>query len=122
MTSKCHGMSMGLVNTEAGMQMNAGQSGMALSKESSTSYTSKRESEMAFSGVSSSNWRKDDIVTAVTSTRFGHAITWLSLWLLVMFPANFFSFLVDELARLAVWLTVGISTQLDPNVIVVTCW
>ena len=27
------------------------------------------------------------------------------LWLLVMFPANFFSFLVDELARLAVWLT-----------------
>lgn len=28
-----------------------------------------------------------------------------ALWLLVMFPANFFSFLVDELARLAVWLT-----------------
>lgn len=113
---------MGLVHTEAGMQMSAGQSGMALSKEPSTSYTPKRDSEMAFSGVSSSNWRKDDIVAAVTSTRFGHAITWLSLWLLVMFPANFFSFLVDELARLAVWLTVGISTQLDPNVIVVTCW
>jgi len=29
-----------------------------------------------------------------------------ALWLLVMFPANFFSFLVDELARLAAWLTV----------------
>lgn len=29
-----------------------------------------------------------------------------ALWLLVMFPANFFSFLVDELARLAVWLSV----------------
>lgn len=28
-----------------------------------------------------------------------------ALWLLVMYPANFFSFLVDELARLAVWLT-----------------
>ncbi|CAK0882725.1 unnamed protein product [Prorocentrum cordatum] len=27
-----------------------------------------------------------------------------ALWLLVMFPANFFSFLIDELARLAVWL------------------
>lgn len=33
----------------------------------------------------------------------------LRLWLLVMFPANFFSFLVDELARLTVWLTVGAS-------------
>ncbi|CAE7405480.1 unnamed protein product [Symbiodinium sp. CCMP2592] len=35
-------------------------------------------------------------------------VRWLpvALWLLVMFPANFFSFLVDELARLAVWLTV----------------
>mmetsp|Transcript_47152 Transcript_47152/g.88333 ORF Transcript_47152/g.88333 Transcript_47152/m.88333 type:complete len:666 (+) Transcript_47152:27-2024(+) len=33
-------------------------------------------------------------------------VRWLptALWLLVMFPANFFSFLVDELARLAVWL------------------
>ncbi|CAJ1436194.1 unnamed protein product [Effrenium voratum] len=36
-------------------------------------------------------------------------VLWLpvALWLLVMFPANFFSFLVDELARLAVWLTVS---------------
>eukprot|EP00435_Cladocopium_sp_Y103_P042706 s1988_g11.t2 len=36
-------------------------------------------------------------------------VKWLpvALWLLVMFPANFFSFLVDELARLAVWLTVS---------------
>eukprot|EP00928_Gymnodinium_smaydae_P005200 TRINITY_DN11786_c0_g7_i1.p1 TRINITY_DN11786_c0_g7~~TRINITY_DN11786_c0_g7_i1.p1 ORF type:complete len:668 (+),score=142.14 TRINITY_DN11786_c0_g7_i1:58-2061(+) len=29
-----------------------------------------------------------------------------ALWLLVLFPANFFSFLVDELARLVAWLTV----------------
>lgn len=112
---------------EAGMQMNAGQSGMALSKESSTSCTSERESEMAFCGVSSSNWRKntshlmtlaDDIVTRAVTSYTRWSCCRLRLWLLVMFPANFFSFLVDELARLAVWLTVGISTPVDPKVVV----
>ena len=52
---------------------------------------------MAFGGVGSTVWQQ--VRKAMR----------LRLWLLVMFPANFFSFLVDELARLTVWLTVGAS-------------